>query len=78
MAQWSSLLGHSLFGITVKKTKKICDEILERFGDGEYLRHICTGKGEYPWRQRQNVACLVIRNGILLGIIVITKDVLMV
>ena len=58
MAQWSSLLGHSLFGITVKKTKKICDEILERFGDGEYLRHICTGKGEYPdqatfWRWRQ-------------------------
>ena len=44
----------------MKKTKKICDEILERFGDGEYLRHICTGKGEYPdqatfwrWRQRQ-------------------------
>jgi len=32
----------------VKKTKKICDEILERFGDGEYLIHICTGKGEYP------------------------------
>ena len=42
----------------MKKTKKICDEILERFGDGEYLRHICTGKGEYPdqatfWRWRQ-------------------------
>ena len=58
MAQWSPLLGHSLFGITVKKTKKICDEILERFGDGEYLSHICTGKGEYPdqatfWRWRQ-------------------------
>ena len=45
-------------GVTVKKTKKICDEILERFGDGEYLRHISTGKGEYPdqatfWRWRQ-------------------------
>ena len=42
----------------MKKTKKICDEILTRFGDGEYLRHICTGKGEYPdqatfWRWRQ-------------------------
>jgi hypothetical protein len=42
----------------VKKTKKICAEILERFSDGEYLRHICTGKGEYPdqatfWRWRQ-------------------------
>ena len=42
----------------MKKTKKICDEILERFGDGEYLRHICTGKGAYPdqatfWRWRQ-------------------------
>jgi len=51
------LLGHSLFGVTVKKTKKICDQILERFGDGEYLRHICTGKGVYPdqatfWRWR--------------------------
>ena len=42
----------------MKKTKKICDEILTRFGDGEYLKHICTGKGEYPdqasfWRWRQ-------------------------
>ena len=42
----------------MKKTKKICDEILTRFGDGEYLRHICTGKNEYPdqatfWRWRQ-------------------------
>ena len=42
----------------MKKTKKICDELLERFGDGEYLSHICTGKGEYPdqatfWRWRQ-------------------------
>ena len=42
----------------LKKTKKICDEILTRFGDGEYLRHICTGKDEYPdqatfWRWRQ-------------------------
>ena len=42
----------------MKKTKKICDEILERFGDGEYLSHICTGKGTYPdqatfWRWRQ-------------------------
>ena len=51
--------GPFLFGVSVKKTKKICDEILERFGDGEYLRHICTGKGEYPdqatfwhWRQK--------------------------
>ena len=42
----------------LKRTKKICDEILTRFGDGEYLKHICTGKGEYPdqatfWRWRQ-------------------------
>ena len=42
----------------MKKTKKICDEILTRFGDGEYLKYICTGKGEYPdqatfWRWRQ-------------------------
>ena len=42
----------------MKKTKKICEEILTRFGDGEYLSHICTGKGEYPdqatfWRWRQ-------------------------
>mgnify|MGYP001419562644 CR=1 FL=1 len=31
---------------------------MTRFGDGEYLKHICTGKGEYPdqatfWRWRQ-------------------------
>ena len=42
----------------MKKTKKICDEILERFGDCEYLRHFCTGKGAYPdqatfWKWRQ-------------------------
>ena len=41
-----------------KKTKKICDEILTRFGDGEYLKYICTGKEENPdqasfWRWRQ-------------------------
>ena len=53
-----SLIKIKQIGVTVKKTKKICDEILERFGDGEYLRHICTGKDEYPdqatfWRWRQ-------------------------
>ena len=42
----------------MKKSKKICDEILTRFSDGEYLKYICTGKGEYPdqatfWRWRQ-------------------------
>ena len=42
----------------MKKTRKICDEILTRFGGGEYLRYICTGEGEYPdqatfWRWRQ-------------------------
>ena len=31
---------------------------MTRFGDGEYLKYICTGKGEYPdqatfWRWRQ-------------------------
>ena len=43
----------------MKKSKKICDEILTRFSDGEYLKYICTGKGEYPdqatfwpWRQK--------------------------
>ena len=51
-------LGLFLFGAILKKTKKICDEILTRFGEGEYLKHICTGKGEYPdqatcWRWRQ-------------------------
>jgi hypothetical protein len=56
----------------LKKTKKICDDILVRFGDGEYLKHICNGKGEYPdqatfWRWRQKdlelaqrfAACLI-------------------
>ena len=52
------MLGHFLFGARVKKTKMICKELLERFGNGEYLRHIVTGKGEYPdqatfWRWRQ-------------------------
>jgi len=47
-----------IVGVPVKKTKKICAEILTRFGDGEYLSYICTGKGEYPdqatfWRWRQ-------------------------
>ena len=42
----------------MKKSRKICDEIITRFGDGEYLKYICTGKGEYPdqatfWRWRQ-------------------------
>ena len=36
----------------MKKTKKICDEILECFGDGEYLRHICTGKVKFSYTQR--------------------------
>ena len=58
---WS--LRCQIVGTPVKKTKKICAEILERFGDGEYLRHICTGKGEYPdqatfWRWRQKDADL--------------------
>ena len=42
----------------MKKTKKICDEILQRFGDGEYLAYICNGKDPFPdqstfWRWRQ-------------------------
>ena len=51
-------LGRTLLELCLKKTKKICDEILTRYGDGEYLKYICTGKGEFPdqstfWRWRQ-------------------------
>ena len=32
----------------MKKFKKICDEIMQRFGDGEYLAYICNGQDPYP------------------------------
>ena len=50
----------------MKKSKKICDEILQRFGDGEYLAYICNGDDPYPdqstfWRWRQKDADLAER-----------------
>lgn len=41
-----------------KKNAEICKQILLRFGDGEFLKDICTGQDGYPdqsnfWRWRQ-------------------------
>ena len=55
----AATLGPNFFmELWLKKTKKICDEILTRFGDGAFLKYICAGKEEYPdqatfWRWRQ-------------------------
>ncbi len=49
-----------------KRTPEIVDKILERFGAGEALVHICNGKGDYPdqkrfWAWRQEDIELQIR-----------------